>query len=572
MTHFKQIETKINEILITKFENIDHNILAKCSCNPPAQKFANEFDIAANHAMILAKSLSKSPNEIAETIKSSLMENKKFVKIEFIAGFINMKMSVDFWQDIAKIAFVQKDFFFENIGKGEAVNVEYVSANPTGPMHIGHARGAIYGDILANVLKKSGFNVTREYYINDAGSQIKTVLESLLFRANQVVKNDFSQNVPEKCYPGEYLIDAARDLIEKFGNEIINQYEEKYNDIWEFTTNYMLDIIKKDLAKLGVFHDVFTSEKKLTEDGLVQKAFEDLQNKGLIYKGFLEKPKGEDAKNWEEIEQFLFKSKDFGDDSDRAVMKSDGSWAYFMPDIAYHFDKFKRGFSNMVLVLGADHRGYKKRISAAVSAISDKKASVDVILSELVNFVKNGEPVKMSKRAGNFLTLSDVLEEIDPQILRFFLITKKSDTVVDFDFEKVLEQSKENPIFYIQYAHTRSVALLEKIKENGINVNENDCDEYVKLIINQKQIKILAKIAELPKLMSIVCKNNDPHLIAAFLIDLASQFHSLYSDPEFRFVNQDENKTKSNFIFLKAIKNVIQSCLECFGVTPLDRM
>ncbi len=575
MTPFKKIVNNVDEIVKANFESVDLDILAKCSCNPPSQKFADEFDMCINHAMILSKQLGKAPAEVSEAIKSGLLKSdlaEFFEKIEFVAGFLNMKMKAEFWHDIAKIASIKKDFFFESIGKGEKVNVEYVSANPTGPMHIGHARGAIYGDVLANVLQKSGYEVMREYYINDAGSQMDKVIESLIFRARQISAADFSTSLPEGCYPGEYLIDAANVFLAKFGKDILNDVEKEYDKIWKFTVSYMLDLIKKDLAKLGVFHDVFTSEKDLTNQGLVKKAFEDLQNKGLIYKGVLERPKRDDSKHWEEVEQFLFASKKFGDDSDRAVMKNDGSWAYFMPDIAYHFDKFKRGFSNMILVLGADHKGYKKRISAAVSAISDGKASVDVIFSELVNFVKDGKPVKMSKRAGNFLTLSDVLDEIDPQILRFFLITKKSDTVVDFDFVKVLEQSKENPIFYIQYAHTRCLALLAKIESEGIILSESEYKDYAKFITHEKQVKMLSKIAQFSKIMSNVCKNHDPHLIASFLLDLCSEFHSLYSVQDFRFVSQDINQTKGNIVFIKSIENVIKSCLECFGVKPLERM
>jgi arginyl-tRNA synthetase len=570
----KRILDIVNNKLKNSF-NLNDQDLARCSVSEPVAKFVDRYDISLNHAMVLSKKIDKSPIEIFEFIKTEIKNSTvgNFItEIDFIAGFINISVAPEFWHDVAILAYKNSSFFFADHGNGEKVNIEYVSANPTGPMHIGHARGAVYGDILANILAKSGFDVTREYYINDAGSQIQTVLKSLRFRVAQVLAKDFSESIPAGCYPGDYLIDAANKMIDKFGANILDKWDTMYNEIYDFTIQSMMDIIKIDLARLGVFHDVFSSEKKLSDSGCVAESFDDLKSRDLIYKGTIEKPKGgSDDRDWEMNEQFLFRSSNFGDDSDRAVMKSDGSWAYFMPDIAYHYDKFKRGFNNMILVLGSDHKGYKKRISAAVAAISEGRAKINVILAEIVNFVKNGEPVKMSKRAGNFLTLADVLDEIDPQILRFFLITKKNDTVVDFDFAKVLEQSKDNPIFYIQYANTRITSILNKINDSGFDID--NCDiKNIASINHTKQCKILAKISQLPNLIEYICKHHEPHLLCNALLDISSLFHSLYSDNDFKFVTNDKSQLSANVIFLKIVQGLIHACLDAFGIKSMEKM
>ncbi|QED23222.1 arginine--tRNA ligase [Candidatus Deianiraea vastatrix] len=565
---FQNLKQIIDKICLEK-TSVKEEIIAKCDASYVSPKFADKFDISANHAMIIASNMRENPNQIAENIIENLKKHEfseNIADIQNISGFINIKMQDKFWQKIALSVMKDQNYGFENIGKGEIVNVEYVSANPTGPMHIGHARGAVYGDIIANLLQKCGFSVIREYYINDAGAQIDKVISSVQFRIKQVINNDFSENLPDKCYPGEYVIDCAKAAIEKFGKDAQNA------DLRKFIIDYMMSLIKEDLAKLGVYHSVFTSEQAITDANLVEKAVSVLKEKGLIYTGILEKPKHDSNKEWEDREQLLFASSKFGDESDRAIQKSDGSWAYFTPDIAYHFDKFNRGARKMILVLGADHKGYKKRICAAVSAISDSLASVDVKLCELVNFVKNGAPVKMSKRAGNFLTLSDVLDEIDPQILRFFLITKKCDTVVDFDFEKVLEQSKENPIFYIQYANSRCNSLIAKAKTEGFDM-PSDFEAFARLINHPKQIEILAKIGQFPRLISHCAKNAEPHLVATYLIDLVGAFHSLWNIADFRFIDKNnQDQTKANLVFIACVQQIIKSCLDLFGVRVMEKM
>jgi len=568
---FTLIKNIIGDICLNILD-IDAEIIAKCDVTMPSIKFSDKFEFTSNHAMIISASykinLQDTANKIINEIqKKSILQD--ISDIQFTSGFINIKMKKEFWYDVLLESAININYGFYNFGKNEKVNVEYVSANPTGPMHVGHARCAIYGDIVCNLLQKCGYLVTREYYINDAGSQMDKVVDSVLFRANQVLNNDFSENMPQGFYPGEYVIDCAQNLLQECNNRIENI---EFN-LHGFVINYMLDLIKQDLRKLGVNHDVFISEKKIIDEGEVKKSIDFLSSKGLIYKGILEKPKGKDNNEWEEKEQLLFASSKFGDDMDRPVQKNDGSWAYFAPDIAYHYNKYTRGHSKMILVLGADHKGYKKRISAAVNAMSDGKASIDVKLCELVNFIKDGQPVKMSKRAGNFLTLADVLEEIDPQILRFFLIIKKNDTVVDFDFTKVTEQSKENPIFYIQYAHSRCCSLIKKAKDEGFEMpNESDFEKYIKFITHEKQTEILHKIGQFPRLIKHTCSSAEPHLIATYLLELVGLFHSLWNVSDFKFISKDKNTTYANLIFIKSIKNIIHSSLDCFGVMAMERM
>lgn len=534
--------------------------LPKCTASPPSVKFAGDFHVSANHALILSGILKQKREDIADQIIKAIMQTAiatEISQIEEISGFINIKLTNNIMHKVLQNVLVNENFGFENIGQGEVVNVEFVSANPTGPLHIGHVRGAVYGDVICNLLEKSGYNVIREYYINDAGAQIEKLVQSVLFHAKQI-QNNTTDPIPQGLYPGDYLIPIAKAVIQ-------------YNpiDLHEFITKAMMDLIRKDLKNLGVRHSVFTSEKQIIQEGWVDKAVAYLKNKDLVYTGKIEKPKSGDTEDWEDREQLLFRSTNFGDDSDRPLQKSNGTWAYFTPDIAYHYNKYTRGANKMILLLGADHKGYKKRIAAAVSAISDAKASVDVKLCELVNFVKNGEVVKMSKRAGNFLTLSEVLEQVDPQILRFFMINKKSDTLIDFDFDKVIEQSKENPIFYIQYAHTRASSVLNNAAKQDMKPSTLHVAEHIN---HPAQIQILHKISQYPSTVKYSAINAEPHIMVAYILDLASQFHSLWNIQDIRFITQNKNETNANLALVLAVKNVISSCLHAFGITPLETM
>ena len=538
---------KIKKIICEASENVcdwnDINVVL------PPEELREKFDVSTNLPMVLAKKLNTTPAKLAVLI----IDNISFDYVEFAEHvspvFINIKMRVKFWQD----AILNIDRF-KNIGQGEKVNIEFVSANPTGPMHIGHTRGAVYGDVLATLLQKSGFDVTREFYVNDAGGQIAVLEKSFLFRLEQVRKNDFSEPMPDGCYPGDYLIELAQNFSAK--GEINREY----------ILDAMLNLIKQDLIKLKVKHDKFTSEKAITDAGKIDEAFKILQQKNLIYKGKLEAPKGKLLEDWEGRDQDLFKSTDFGDDVDRPLKKSDESYTYFAGDVGYHYDKLQRGYKKMVLILGSDHKGYKKRISAAVNALSDGKAEIDAKLCEIVNFLKNGEPVKMSKRAGNFLLASDVLSEVDPDIIRFMMLTRRNDTILNFDFEKVKEQSKDNPVFYVQYANARCASVFRKATEQFGQIESTTAD------LSNPQLRELAiKLCYYPEIVNTAVKNYEPHLLISYIVEVASQFHSIWNSG-FKFVDTDIEQTKKNLVLIFAVKNVIMSVLDVCNIKPLDKM
>jgi arginyl-tRNA synthetase len=555
---------KVKAIMLNHLSSYaDSSILERVSVNFPTAKTVTDADFATNICMILKQPLNKNVAQIGDEVIAILIKDKTFSGLEFVNGFINISMSSEFWKNQLEEINSCKNYGFSD-AKGEKINIEYVSANPTGPIHVGHTRGAVYGSVLSNILIKNGYDVTQEYYINDAGSQVNNLIASIKLRTEQI-KNDniTNEDFPKDLYPGEYIIDIAKKFISQGENV----------DIRSFVLSEIMSIIKEDLGRLCVNHDVFTSEQKIIDDKFIEKAMDILNKKNLLYKGVIEKPKGMSIEDWEEKDQLLFKSTQFGDDIDRPLQKSDGTWAYFAPDIGYHLNKFERGFNKMILILGADHKGYKKRISSAVKAISDGKAEIDVKLYELVNLTKNGEQVKMSKRAGNFITLGDVLDEVDPQIIRFTMLAKKADTVMDFDLEKVKEQSKDNHIFYIQYSYSRCCSVKEKISQlfgqNGkIDVKYLDCKE---------KIDIIKKLSEYPVIMENMVKNYDIHVLTYYLYDLASMFHSLWGvgniDYSKRLIDESNNeKTLSNIVIVEAMMKVIESGLDCFGIKAMKSM
>ncbi|NNE51754.1 MAG: arginine--tRNA ligase, partial [Sulfitobacter sp.] len=409
-------------------------------------------DMATNAAMVLAKPAGLKPRDIAERLAARLAENDQITSAEVAGpGFLNLRLAPTVWQGVAAAVLDEgTDFGRATLGQRKKVNVEYVSANPTGPLHVGHTRGAVFGDALASLLDYAGFDVTREYYINDGGAQVDVLARSVYLRYLEAHGQEVA--FPDGTYPGDYLIAVGEALKEKVGDAYLNQGEEVWlEEVRDFATEKMMDLIRADLAALGVRMDVFYSEKSLYGTGLIEAALKDLEGKGLIYEGVLEPPKGKKPEDWEPREQTLFRSTAHGDDVDRPVKKSDGSWTYFAPDIAYHYDKVQRGFDALIDVFGADHGGYVKRMKAAVSALSDGKVPLDIKLTQLVKLFKNGEPFKMSKRAGTFVTLRDVVDQVGPDVTRFVMLTRKNDAMLDFDFDKVLEQSRENPVFYVQY-------------------------------------------------------------------------------------------------------------------------
>ncbi len=527
-------------------------------------KFKGQGDVALNIAMVLAKHFGKNPISLANDFVPKISSLNFVEKLEVAgAGFINIYLKKSFLLEAFKASLTQ-GYGFTNFGKGEKVNIEYCSANPTGPIHIGHTRGTIYGDVTAELLAKNGYDVTREYYINDAGGQVETLLKSVFIRMRQLEGENIE--VPEGCYPGEYLIPIAKKVLEKFGKN-----QEDKEKIKSFIINEMMMEIKKDLSRLKVNHDVFTSEAEMIKSGNVEKAIAVLKEKELLYHGILPKPKGKLTDEWEEREQLLFKSTAFGDSEDRALQKSDGSYTYFTSDIGYHKNKIDRGFSNMFLSLGADHAGYITRITSATKALApkDKDVKIEVKACQIVKFLENGEPVKMSKRKGTFTTLAEVLDEVDVDILRFILLTKKNDSQIDFDLVKVKEQSKENPIFYIQYAYSRCSSLLRNYEESFETANA----EMLKL---SEEMEIINKILEYPKVVEMAVKKLEPHLIANYLYELASAFHSFWNmgneRHELRFITEDKAVTNARMMLVKSVKNIINSAFSVFKINPLERM
>jgi arginyl-tRNA synthetase len=564
------------------FSSLEHEYRGVLVCEDVKVEYPKNQehgDLSTNVAMIIGKKLNISPKEVANKILSMIQKDKFIEEVSVAgAGFLNIRLKKDFWSfflmELLKLGHHYPEI---KIGNGEKVNVEFVSANPTGPLHIGHAKGAVFGDAIANLLTKCGYNVAREFYVNDAGNQISILAKSLDIRYKQLLGEDVE--LEEGCYPGEYLIELAKELNTKFGAKL-NQLEanEKEDILKSFATDEMLKIIKQDLEELGVHHDVFTSEKELIQNNKVANAIDFLQSKNLLYKGTLEKPKGESADDWEAREQLLFKSSAFGDDGDRAVMKSDGTYTYFAPDIAYHLDKFERGYNNMVLLLGADHVGYKKRLTSAVKALSDGKAELNVKICQLVKLLRDGVQVKMSKRSGNFITMKEVLDEIGKDALRFAILTKSSDTVLDIDMEKIKQQTKENPVFYVQYASARANSIFRKAKEIGLDIENLDINDVdLSLLNTEYDINIIKFLALFPKILESCTATLDPHKITYYLYDLACTFHQIWSkgtkDEDIKFiVKENMELTKARISLTKALLIVIESGLGILGIESMKSM
>ncbi len=528
-------------------------------------------DMATNAAMVLAKPARMKPRDIAEVLAEKLAADDRIDVAEVAGpGFLNLRLNASIWAKLVEGILGGDGYGRSSMGAGQKVNVEYVSANPTGPLHVGHTRGAVFGDALASLLDYAGHQVTREYYINDGGAQVDVLARSVYLRYLEAHGQDVA--FEDGTYPGDYLVPVGQALKDKIGDAFVGKGEQVWlAEIREFATGKMLDLIREDLAMLGVKMDVFFSEKSLYGTGRIEAALASLESKGLIYEGVLEPPKGKKPEDWEPREQTLFKSTEHGDDVDRPVKKSDGSWTYFAPDIAYHFDKIERGFDALIDVFGADHGGYVKRMKAAVSALSDGRVPLDIKLTQLVKLYKNGEPFKMSKRAGTFVTLRDVVEQVGPDVTRFVMLTRKNDAPLDFDFDKVLEQSRDNPVFYVQYAHARVRSVLRKAADQGITLTDTPKIE------DEAEIAVAKKLAEWPRLVEIAARTHEPHRIAFYLYELASDFHALWNrgndKPELRFLQDGKNDSSAAKIALpRAVAVVISSGLGILGVTPAEEM
>jgi arginyl-tRNA synthetase len=527
-------------------------------------------DMATNAAMVLAKPAKANPREIAGKLAEKLAADPRVETVDVAGpGFINLRLAEGVWSGLVEGVLGAEGYGRSTMGAGKKINVEYVSANPTGPMHVGHTRGAVFGDALASLLDFAGFAVTREYYINDGGAQVDVLARSAFERYREA--NGLNPEIAEGMYPGDYLKQVGEAMKAKYGERLLNTPEEQWIDeVREFATGEMMEMIRGDLALLGVKMDNFFSEKSLYGTGLIEAALKELDDKGLIYEGVLEPPKGKTPEDWEPREQTLFKSTEHGDDVDRPVKKSDGSWTYFAPDIAYHYDKVKRGYDGIIDVFGADHGGYVKRMKAAVSALSDGKVECDIKLIQLVKLFKNGEPFKMSKRAGTFVTLRDVVEQAGKDVTRFIMLTRKNDAPLDFDFDKVLEQSKDNPVFYVQYANARVHSVLRKAAEQGVTLSNTPKFD------DPAEIAVARKIADFPRQVEIAAKGHEPHRIAFYLYELASDFHALWNkgneNEALRFLHDDADLSAAKIALPRAVAVVISAGLGILGVEPMTEM
>lgn len=557
------------------------------TAEPPRD--ASHGDVSTNAAMVLAKPAKMKPRDIAGKLVARLATVEDITAADIAGpGFINLRLATPLWLGVVRHVLDQGVAFgASTMGGGQKVNVEYVSTNPTGPLHVGHSRGAVFGDALSALLTKAGYDVTKEYYVNDAGAQVDALARALHFRYLEALGHktaeDFAAAVEagEVEYGGDYLKDAAQKLADQEGDKWAALPEQEWlAPVRDFAIAAMMDMIRDDLAALGVVQDVFTSERSLVEAGKVDAAIEDLEKEGLVYTGVLEPPKSKKPDDWEARPQLLFKSTDFGDDIDRPFKKSDGSWTYFATDVAYHRDKFDRGFAEMIDVWGADHGGYVKRMQAGVKALSNGKGALDVKICQMVKVLDNGEAVRMSKRAGTFVTLRDLIERVGKDVTRFIMLTRKNDAPLDFDFAKVTEKSRDNPVFYVQYAHARINSVFRQAKETFADADLSDAalaQTDLNLCTDEDELAIMRVLAAWPRTIEAAAQSHEPHRLAFYLYDLAAQLHALWNrgneNAELRFLLPDQpDKSMARLALVRSVALVIASGLEVFGVEPVEEM
>jgi arginyl-tRNA synthetase len=535
-------------------------------------------DMATNAAMVLARPAGLKPRDIADALAARLATDPRIAAVEVAGpGFLNLRLAPSVWQRVLAAALAQGAGFGRSaLGAGRRVNVEFVSANPTGPMHVGHARGAVVGDALANLLAFAGWEVTREYYINDGGAQVDVLARSAYERYREA--HGLSPEIAEGLYPGDYLIEVGEALRAEFGDRFLNRPESEWLAVVrDFATARMMAMIRGDLALLGVRMDVYSSEKAIYGTGRIEAALERLRALGLIYEGTLEPPKGKLPEDWEPRQQTLFRSTLHGDDVDRPVMKSDGSWTYFAPDIAYHYDKTERGFDELIDIFGADHGGYVKRMKAVVAALTEGRVPLEIKLIQMVKLWKGGEPFKMSKRAGTFVTLRDVVEMVGPGVTRFTMLTRKNDATLDFDLDKVQEQSRDNPVWYVQYAHARLTSVLRKGAAQGIDVSDAALAAAdLGVLDHPAELALIRRLADWPRQVELAARTHEPHRIAGYLADLASDLHGHWNrgndEPGLRFVQDDPATGAAKLALARGISVVICAGLAILGVDPVEDM
>ena len=576
MNLFKQFRQEIVTILDRIVPGQD---TSKVNAEPPREE--THGDVATNAAMVLSKAAGMKPRDLAERLAEELRRLPSVEQVEIAGpGFINLRLADSFWAaqlgDILRSGTAYGD---SDLGGGQPMNVEYVSANPTGPMHVGHARGAVVGDALAGLLEKAGYKVAREYYINDAGAQVDVLARSAYLRYREALGETIS--IPEGLYPGEYLIPLGQQIAKDEGKVWLDKPEAEWLAHFRKTAiDAMMALIREDLQALGVKHDVFTSERGLVEGGKVQAALDYLNERGLIYQGVLEPPKGKTPDDWEPRPQTLFKASEFGDDVDRPLKKSDGSWTYFASDIAYHFDKYLRGYPNMINIFGADHGGYVKRMTAAVKAITEGKGGLDIKLCQMVNLLKDGEPYKMSKRAGTFVTLRDVVDEVGKDVVRFIMLTRKNDAQLEFDLTKVVEKSLDNPVYYVQYANARIHSVLRKGAEMFPGIDQSGeglAKAGLHRLNDPAELSLIRLMAAWPRMVDSAAEAHEPHRVAFYLYDLAASFNALWNkgngEVTLRFLQaEDAELSLARMALLRAVAFVIASGLAVFGVEPVEEM
>ncbi|HTJ65785.1 MAG TPA: arginine--tRNA ligase [Alphaproteobacteria bacterium] len=539
-------------------------------------------DLATNAAMVLSKPAGMKPRDLAELLVPRLVEHADIVSADIACpGFINMRLTDGFWRERLKDVLRAGAAYGESDeGKGRRVNVEYVSANPTGPLTAGHARGAVVGDAIAGLMAKTGHEVCREYYINDAGAQVDVLARSTFLRYREALGEEIAE-IPPGFYPGDYLKAVGKALAERDGAKWRDLPEAEWlPDVRAFAVAAMMEAIRSDLGELGIQMDRFSSERELVEAGAVTRALETLENRGLLYRGVLEPPKGKQLDDWEPREQLLFRSTQFGDDVDRPIQKADGSFTYFANDIAYHFDKYSRGYPTLIDVVGADHGGWVKRITAAVTAVTEGKAEIDIKLCQLVNLLQDGQPVKMSKRSGTFVTLRDIIDEVGRGVVRFIMLTRRNDQTLDFDFAKVTEQSKDNPVFYVQYAHARCRSVLRAAVEQysaAILASESLLTADLNRMDSPEEMELIRRMASFPAVVTGAALAHEPHRIAFYLYDLAASFHQLWTrgkdNATLRFLLPDDRSlTIARLALVQAVATVIASGLRVIGVEPAEEL
>lgn len=574
MTLFSRFANHINaalDALVARGELAADLSRTAISVEPPRD--ASHGDIATNAAMVLAKPAKTNPRALAELLVAELAKLDEVEEASVAGpGFINMRVADESWrQELALIHAQAQDYGRSAAGKGIRVNVEYVSANPTGPMHVGHCRGAVVGDALAALLEFAGHDVVREYYVNDAGAQVDVLARSAHVRYREALGEDVGE-IPEGLYPGDYLKPVGQALAAEYGDQFVGQPESAWLLTFRsFAVEKMLELIRSDLSKLGIHHDIFSSEAELQAAGKPAAAEAWLREQGLVYDGVLEAPKGETPDDWEPVELPLFRSTQFGDDQDRPIKKSDGSWTYFGADLAYHYQKAQSA-DELIDIWGADHAGTVKRIKAAVAALTDGKTRFDVKLVQMVRLLKNGEPFKMSKRAGNFVTLADVVDEVGKDAVRFTMLTRKADAQMDFDFAKVIEASRDNPVFYVQYAHARIASLKRRVADAGIVLVDPAPSR-----LSDDELPLIKLMAQFPRIVDAAASAREPHRIAFYLGDIAAAFHAWWNmgndKPEARVVRADDPELTATRLYLAdAIGQIIRNGMALMGVTALEEM